>query len=154
MLGAHCGSLRPNGIEPGPQRRPLAYVIDLVHQADREFLARCPGPQFATELTGADADALCINNVPAVLASLTGTSARARSREAEHKPPAWRAGQHQAGEQRWCSLCPAPQQFARLCRWAGRVAAVGTLSRVGVGVPERALASGRNPLGGDGPGSA
>ena len=44
VLGAHCGSLRPNGIEPEPQRRPLDYVIDLVHQAGREFLAWCPGP--------------------------------------------------------------------------------------------------------------
>jgi len=72
VLGAHCGSLRPNGIEPEPQRRPLDYVIDLVHQAGREFLAWCPGPRFATELTAAGADALCINNVPAVMASLTG----------------------------------------------------------------------------------
>jgi glycerophosphoryl diester phosphodiesterase len=74
VLGVHWGSLRPNAIEPAPQRRPLDYVIDLVHQAGGEFLAWCPGPQFATELIGAGADALCINTVPALMASLTGAS--------------------------------------------------------------------------------
>jgi hypothetical protein len=57
-------------------------------------------------------------------------------------------------EQRWCSLRPAPQQLARLCRCAGRLVAAGTPGRVRVGVPEHALISGRNALRGGGPGSA
>ena len=56
-------------------------------------------------------------------------------------------------EQRWCSLRPAPEQFARLCRCAGRLVAVGTPSRVGVGVPEHAVISGRNALRGAGQGA-
>ena len=68
VLASHCGSLRPDSIEAEPSRRPLEYVVDIVHQSGREFLAWCPGPEFAEELVDAGADALCVNNVGEVIA--------------------------------------------------------------------------------------
>lgn len=70
VLAPHCGSLRPNRIEPEPLQRPLEYVVDLVHGSGREFLAWCPELEFANRLLDAGVDALCVNNVPDVLASL------------------------------------------------------------------------------------
>jgi glycerophosphoryl diester phosphodiesterase len=71
VLASHCGSLRPDSSEPEPSRRPLDYVVDIVHQSGREFLAWCPGPDFAEELVDAGADALCVNNVGEVIATFT-----------------------------------------------------------------------------------
>lgn len=71
VLAAHCGSLRPNPIEPEPSHRPLDYVVDIVHQSGREFLAWCPGPEFAAKLRDAGADALCVDNVGEVISTLT-----------------------------------------------------------------------------------
>ena len=62
VLAAHWRSLRPKDI--APQQRPVDYVIDLVHESGREFLAWCPPPEFARELLDVGADALCVNNVP------------------------------------------------------------------------------------------
>jgi glycerophosphoryl diester phosphodiesterase len=70
VLAPHWGSLRPNKIEPEPLHRPLDYVVDLVHQSGREFLAWCPGPEFAQKLLDAGVDALCVNDVPKALAVL------------------------------------------------------------------------------------
>jgi glycerophosphoryl diester phosphodiesterase len=70
VLAPHWGSLRPNQIEPEPLHRPLEYVVDLVHQSGREFLAWCPNLEFAQLLLGAGVDALCLNNVPKALATL------------------------------------------------------------------------------------
>lgn len=70
VLAPHWGSLRPNKIEPEPLQRPLQYVVDLVHQSGREFLAWCPGPEFAQKLLDAGVDALCVNDVPQALATL------------------------------------------------------------------------------------
>jgi glycerophosphoryl diester phosphodiesterase len=78
VLAAHSGSLRPNTIEPEPSRRPLEYVVDIVHQSGREFLAWCPGPGFAAELVEAGADALCVNNVGQVIATFTAAVAAAK----------------------------------------------------------------------------
>jgi glycerophosphoryl diester phosphodiesterase len=69
VLASHCGSLRPNTIEPDPPLRPLEYVVDIVHQSGREFLAWCPGPEFAAELVDAGADALCVNDAGKVIAT-------------------------------------------------------------------------------------
>ncbi|MEN3309002.1 MAG: glycerophosphoryl diester phosphodiesterase [Micromonosporaceae bacterium] len=69
VLAPHWGSLRPNKIEPGSLQRPLPYVVDLVHQSGREFLAWCPGPEFAQKLLDAGVDALCVNDVPTALAA-------------------------------------------------------------------------------------
>jgi len=70
VLAAHCGSLQPNQIEPEALRRPLEYVVDIVHQSGREFLAWCPKPGFAQELIEVGADALCVNDVQTVVAAL------------------------------------------------------------------------------------
>ena len=73
VLAPHWGSLRPNDIEPKPLHRPLSYVVDLVHESGREFLAWCPTVKFAQRLVDAGVDALCVNNVPDVLGSLLAT---------------------------------------------------------------------------------
>jgi glycerophosphoryl diester phosphodiesterase len=70
VLAPHWGSLRPNKIEPEPLQRPLQYIVDLVHQSGREFLAWCPGPEFAQKLLDAGVDALCVNDVPNALTAL------------------------------------------------------------------------------------
>jgi glycerophosphoryl diester phosphodiesterase len=74
VLAPHWGSLRPNKMEPQTLQRPLEYVVDLVHQSGREFLAWCPGPEFAQKLLDAGVDALCVNNVPNALAALRTTA--------------------------------------------------------------------------------
>jgi len=76
VLAPHWGSLRPNDIEPEPLQRPLEYVVDLVHQSGREFLAWCPGLKFAQRLLAAGVDALCVNNVPKTLAALSQNATR------------------------------------------------------------------------------
>jgi glycerophosphoryl diester phosphodiesterase len=70
VLAPHWGSLRPNEREPSELHRPLEYVVDTVHASGREFLAWCPGVKFAQQLLDAGVDALCVNNVPKVLAEL------------------------------------------------------------------------------------
>jgi glycerophosphoryl diester phosphodiesterase len=70
VLAPHWGSLRPNKIEPEPLQRPLQYIVDLVHQSGREFLAWCPGPEFAQKLLDAGVDALGVNDVPNAIAAL------------------------------------------------------------------------------------
>ncbi len=70
VLAPHWGSLRPNDREPPELQRPLEYVVDLVHASGREFLAWCPTVAFAQQLLDAGVDALCVNNVPKVLAAL------------------------------------------------------------------------------------
>jgi len=75
VLAPHCGSLRPNRVEPEALHRPLEYVVDLVHQIGREFLAWCPRAEFARELLDAGIDALCVDNVPTCLQTLGGQAA-------------------------------------------------------------------------------
>lgn len=75
VLAAHCGSLRPNPVEPEGLHRPLEYVIDIVHQAGREFLAWCPRAEFAQELLEVGTDALCVDDVPTFLQTLGGQAA-------------------------------------------------------------------------------
>jgi len=72
VLAPHWGSLRPNDKEPMELQRPLEYVVDTVHASGREFLAWCPTVKFAQQLLDAGVDALCVNNVPKVLAELSG----------------------------------------------------------------------------------
>lgn len=74
VLAPHWGSLRPNQVEPEPLHRPLSYVVDMVHASGREFLAWCPKLEFARQLLDAGVDALCVNNVPTVMAELVGAS--------------------------------------------------------------------------------
>jgi len=75
VLAPHCGSLRPNPIEPESLHRPLEYVVDMVHQTGREFLAWCPDATFAKELLDVGADALCVDDVPTCLQTLGGQAA-------------------------------------------------------------------------------
>jgi glycerophosphoryl diester phosphodiesterase len=70
VLAAHWGSLRPNAIETDLMQRPLEYIVDLVHDSGCEFVAWCPPRKFARRLIDAGADALCVNDVPKVMASL------------------------------------------------------------------------------------
>lgn len=70
VLAPHWGSLRPNDREPMELQRPLEYVVDTVHASGREFLAWCPTVKFAQQLLDAGVDALCVNNVPKVVAAL------------------------------------------------------------------------------------
>ncbi|GAB2988728.1 glycerophosphodiester phosphodiesterase [Amycolatopsis acidiphila] len=70
VLAPHWGSMHPNDAEPRPLHRPLDYVIDLVHASGRELLAWCPEVEFAQRLLDAGADALCVDDVPTVVASL------------------------------------------------------------------------------------
>jgi len=76
VLAPHWGSLRPNQIEREALQRPLEYVVDLVHRSGREFLAWCPPLEFAPELLAVGVDALCVNDVPEALASLSPSPAR------------------------------------------------------------------------------
>jgi glycerophosphoryl diester phosphodiesterase len=70
VLAPHCGSLRPNLVEPETLHRPLEYVIDVVHQIGLEFLAWCPGAEFAKELLDVGADALCVDDAPTFMQTL------------------------------------------------------------------------------------
>jgi len=72
VFAPHWGSLRPNDREPMELQRPLEYVVDMAHASGREFLAWCPTVTFAQQLIDAGVDALCVNNVPKVLATLRG----------------------------------------------------------------------------------
>jgi glycerophosphoryl diester phosphodiesterase len=67
FLAVHMGSLRPNRIEPEPQQRPLDYVVSLLHEADREVLAWCPTPEELPRVVAAGVDAICVNDIPAIL---------------------------------------------------------------------------------------
>lgn len=67
VLALHGGSLKPNRFEPAGLQRPLSYVVETVHASGRELLAWCPGPAFTRKLIAAGADAICVNEVPAML---------------------------------------------------------------------------------------
>jgi glycerophosphoryl diester phosphodiesterase len=56
--------------------RTIERVIDKVHQAGMEVLVWVPGPEDAVRLAAAGADALCVNDVPGVLAALAGSTGR------------------------------------------------------------------------------
>lgn len=72
VFAPHWGSLRPNVREPLELQRPLEYVVEMAHACGREFLAWCPTVKFAQQLLDAGVDALCVNDVPKVLATLRG----------------------------------------------------------------------------------
>jgi glycerophosphoryl diester phosphodiesterase len=78
VLALHGGSLKPNRVEPEHLQRPLERVVETVHATGMELLAWCPGTRFARELIAAGTDALCVNNVPKILADLTPAGAGRR----------------------------------------------------------------------------
>jgi glycerophosphoryl diester phosphodiesterase len=64
VLAPHWGSLVADAVEPDPMRRPVEYVVDMVHRSGREVLAWCPPPHIAQQFVDAGADALCVDDVP------------------------------------------------------------------------------------------
>ncbi|OLR95435.1 glycerophosphodiester phosphodiesterase [Actinokineospora bangkokensis] len=75
VLAPHWGSLHAKEEDEAALLRPLDYVVDTVHASGREFLAWCPTLKFARTLLAAGVDALCVNNVPKAVATLTPTPA-------------------------------------------------------------------------------
>ena len=71
FLAVHMGSLRANRIEPEPLQRPLAYVVGLLHGANRQVLAWCPAPDELPRVLAAGVDAVCVNDIAATLALLS-----------------------------------------------------------------------------------
>jgi len=76
VLALHGGSLKPNRVEPKHLQRPLHQIVDTVHATGMELVAWCPGARFARRLIAAGADALCVNNVPAMLDELAMAGSR------------------------------------------------------------------------------
>jgi glycerophosphoryl diester phosphodiesterase len=76
VLAVHWGSLRRRRCEPVGMHRPLEYVVELVHRAGCEFVAWCPPPRFSRELVKAGVDALCLDDIPKVMASALVTGRR------------------------------------------------------------------------------
>jgi glycerophosphoryl diester phosphodiesterase len=70
VLALHGGSLKPNKIEPEHLQYPLPRIVETVHGAGLELMAWCPGLKFSRELLAAGADALCVNDVPRLIAEL------------------------------------------------------------------------------------
>lgn len=66
----HTGSFGENPIEKGPVHRPLEYSVQIAHEAGLEVLAWCPDPEVAIRFGAAHVDAVCVNDVPAVVAAL------------------------------------------------------------------------------------
>jgi glycerophosphoryl diester phosphodiesterase len=69
---AHWESFGPNTIESGPVHRSPEYSIGVAHDAGLEVLGWCPDAQATTALVEAGIDAVCVNDVPGVLAALRG----------------------------------------------------------------------------------
>lgn len=74
VLALHGGSLKPNKIEPRHLQYPLPRIVETVHGAGLELMAWCPGLKFGRQLLAAGADALCVNDVPRLLAGLTAST--------------------------------------------------------------------------------
>ena len=72
VLALHAGSLHPNRVQGPEQIRPLGRVVDLLHGAGRQLLVWGPPPEDLPALTEAGADAVCVNDVAAARAALSG----------------------------------------------------------------------------------
>jgi glycerophosphoryl diester phosphodiesterase len=69
-VGMHTGSC---GIEqPDSRLRPLEHSVDVAHKAGLEVLVWCPEAAFAERYAAAGVDALIVNDVPGVVAALSG----------------------------------------------------------------------------------
>lgn len=75
----HTGTLAMHREQPRRQDHTIETVISLAHQAGLEVLTWCPAPEAAVRLAAAGADALSVNDVPEVLAALSGTGPAAAS---------------------------------------------------------------------------
>jgi len=70
-VGVHTGSC---GLAaPDPRLRPLEHSVDVAHKAGLEVLAWCPSAEEAPDYAAAGVDALVVNDVPGVIAALSGT---------------------------------------------------------------------------------
>jgi glycerophosphoryl diester phosphodiesterase len=66
----HTGTLSMQREELRPVDRSIEDVIPIAHRAGLEVLVWAPGPADAVRAAQAGADAVCVNNVPGVLAAL------------------------------------------------------------------------------------
>lgn len=71
----HTDSFGPNRIESRPVHRPLAYTLQVAHEAGLEVLAWCPDGAAAVGFAEAGVDAMCVNEVPSVLDALGARAA-------------------------------------------------------------------------------
>ena len=69
----HTGTFGLRLERPRPTDHTAERVIDMAHRAGLEVLAWVPDPADAVMLARAGADALCVNDVPGVLAALAGS---------------------------------------------------------------------------------
>jgi glycerophosphoryl diester phosphodiesterase len=71
----HTGTLGLHRERPRPVDHTIERAIDVAHLARLEVLAWSPSPDEAVRLASAGVDALCVNDVPGVLAALGGDGA-------------------------------------------------------------------------------
>ena len=69
----HTGTFGLRLERPRPTDHTVERVIDMAHRAGLEVLAWVPNPADAVRLARAGADALCVDDVPGVLAALAGS---------------------------------------------------------------------------------
>jgi glycerophosphoryl diester phosphodiesterase len=69
-ISMHAGAFGLQRDVPRAVDREPAELIERAHQAGLEVMAWCPGPQDAARLAAAGIDAVCVNDVPGVLAEL------------------------------------------------------------------------------------
>jgi glycerophosphoryl diester phosphodiesterase len=74
-ISVHDGAFGLHREPPREADRDPAELIERAHRAGLEVLAWCPGPLDAALLAGAGIDAVCVDDVPGVLAALGGALA-------------------------------------------------------------------------------
>ena len=72
VVSLHTGTFGLHRERPRAMDRTIEQVIDVAHRAGLEVLGWVPGPDDALRLASAGVDALCVNDVPGVLAALAG----------------------------------------------------------------------------------
>lgn len=71
-ISLHTGTFGLQREQPRAMDGTVEQVIAVAHKAGLEVLGWAPGPADAVRLASAGADALCVNDVPGVLAALSG----------------------------------------------------------------------------------
>lgn len=74
-VSMHAGSFGLQHDGPRAEGRPPAELIERAHQAGLEVMAWCPGPADAARLAAAGIDAVCVNDIPGVLAAVAAAPA-------------------------------------------------------------------------------
>jgi glycerophosphoryl diester phosphodiesterase len=81
VIGLHTGSC---GFDhPDTRLRPLEHCVDVAHRAGLEMIVWCPSAEQAAAYAEAGVDAMCVNDVPGVVAALDGHGGGAAGAEAE-----------------------------------------------------------------------